>query len=46
MFEGAQASETRGGTMRTHAWPDARMVCFSCGKLRCHGWCGCEEGEE
>ena len=28
----------------THSWPDARMVCFSCGKLRCHGWCGCEEG--
>jgi hypothetical protein len=28
----------------SHSWPDARTVCFSCGRVRCHGWCGCEEG--
>jgi hypothetical protein len=30
---------------QTHSWPDARLVCFSCGRVRCHGWCRCEEGE-
>ena len=31
---------------RAHGCPDVRLTCTRCGELRCHGWCGCEEGEE
>ena len=30
---------------RTHAWPDVRKTCPTCGAVRCHGWCRCEEGD-
>lgn len=31
---------------RSHSFPEVRLVCFACGRERCHGWCGCEEGTD